>query len=198
MNAVFLVFIKQSSKGTDTMAIKKLTFSFEVPVTQLLGLIATGNTGLKIDVLGDDKVHHVPRLMNGQAQKLLEGPKTGKHPKTNRGKDASGKPAIAWQRLLEAFAKNPDHTKGIGDLGTLLEGFGLSKKSVSPQLSMMQKKGWLKRLDAGVYQMTAKGGVMAQRLGFHIADRKLKTKKKSKDKPAPPAEPVTVTETDHG
>jgi hypothetical protein len=168
------------------MAIKKLTFTFEVPITQLLGLIATGNTGLKIDVQGDERA--IPKkLLNGHAPKLLTGPpmqeRRGGH--TQRGRDENGKPAIGWHKMLEALAKNPEHTKTTIDLGHLLETLGLSKKSVSPQISMMQKKGWLKRLEPGVYQMTAKGGVEASRLGFMTAPRKAKKAKPTKSAAAP-------------
>jgi hypothetical protein len=148
------------------MPIRKLNFSFEVPITQLLGLIATGNAGLKIDVIGDDRVGHAPKRINGHAPKLLEGPK--------RGKNGDHKHPPSWQAMLRALAKHPEHTKAVGELGHLLVGMGLSAKSVSPQLSMMKKKGWVRQVESGVYQMTAKGGVEAQRLGFEVTDRKLK------------------------
>lgn len=178
------------------MAIKKLTFSFEVPITQLLGLIATGNTGLKIDVAGDERATKaVKALANGHAPKLLESPDA--HAK--RQKKRNDMPG--WHLLLKAMAANPEHTKAVRDLAKMLSGAGLSEKSVSPQLSMMQKKSWMKRIDEGVYQLTAKGALQAEKLGFHVSERRLKAKKKtlrtqlSKQKRKPETTPETTLET---
>lgn len=151
------------------MAIKKLTFSFEVPITQLLGLIATGNTGLKIDVAGDEHPQKIVKaLANGAAVKLLEGPKP------NRSSNRSSNGIPSWQIMLRAFAANPDHTKATRDLMPLLTEVGLKKNSASPQLEMMKRKGWLKRIDKGVWQLTAKGAVEAGKLGFPVATPTLK------------------------
>ena len=161
------------------MAIKKLTFSFEVPITQLLGLIATGNSGLKIDVLGDDRPAPQKRLNHHNGVKLLEGPK---HVQKPRVRSTNGQPS--WVSMLEAFAKNPEHTKSTADLGKLLVKNGLSSKSVSPQLSKMQSEGFVTRTEPGVYRLTAKGLREAIKRGFG-AERK--TPKKTA-----PAAAVTV------
>jgi hypothetical protein len=156
------------------MAIKKLTFSFEVPITQLLGLIATGNTGLKIDVLGDDRPTPQKRLNHHNGVKLLEAPKQSRV-QPSRIRSTNGKPS--WISMLEAFAKNPEHTKSTTDLGKLLVANGLSAKSVSPQLSMMQGEGFVTRTEPGVYRLTAKGLREAIQRGFGVARKPPKKKK---------------------
>lgn len=160
------------------MAIKKLTFSFEVPITQLLGLIATGNTGLKIDVAGDERsTKAIKALANGHAPKLLESPEAHARRGTTNRSD-NGMPS--WHMMMKALAANPDHTKSTMDLGKMLASTGLSEKSVSPQLSKMKKDGFVKAIDKGVYQLTAKGALHAEKLGFPVAHRKLKPKPKKK------------------
>jgi hypothetical protein len=156
------------------MAIKKLTFSFEVPITQLLGLIATGNSGLKIDVLGDDRPAPQKRLNHHNGVKLLEAPK---QPRIPRVRSANGKPS--WVSMLEALAKNPEHTKSTTDLGRVLEANGLSAKSVSPQLSKMQENGMVTRTEPGVYRLTAKGLREAIQRGFGVTRKPPKKKKKA-------------------
>lgn len=182
------------------MAIKKLKFAFEVPITALLGLIAAGNTGLKIEVIGDDR-EMPPHLLNGHGMKLLEGPKPAllEGPK----KRYSPKPLSidarpshktigdtpSWQQMLRAFARNPEHTKTAADLKKLIVSIGLMETSMSPQLAMMKNSGLIRSLSTGVYQLTAKGVATAEKLGFHVAGTKSDTKPKPKDKPKPKSKP---------
>ena len=177
------------------MAIKKLTFSFEVPITQLLGLIATGNSGLKIDVLGDDKPVSQHRLNGRNGVKLLEGPKRQDKGPRNRG--TNGVPS--WIIMLEALAKNPEHTKTTGDLGKVLVANGLSAKSVSPQLTKMQSEGFVTRVEPGVDKLTASGIREAikrgHKIGHSMAAKKKPPKKK---KPAVAAAPAVAAEVGHG
>ena len=172
------------------MPIKNLRFSFDVPITALLGLIATGNAGLKIDVYGDDKPGKIPRLpKNGT--KLLEGPKPG------RVKNGAGRPS--WLLMLEAMAKNPEHTETTVDLGAMLVSHGLAKNSVSPQMTMMKKNGFVTKIDQGVYRLTASGLREAAKRGYKVANASAPKKRKKKTNPAAAAAPAAVAaEADHG
>lgn len=156
------------------MAIKKLTFSFELPVTQLLGLIATGNTGLKIDVLSDDKIHAL-KALNGARPKLLEGPKkphgnTGNAGPKTRGKDASGQPLTAYNAILRALAKASDHTLTLAKLRPIVAELGLSPSSANSQISLMRTRGQAKHVADGTYQLTKNGLAEAEKR--HLIRRK--------------------------
>jgi hypothetical protein len=198
------------------MAIKKLTFTFEVPITQLLGLIATGNSGLKIDVMGDDKVHPIAKALNGAhpAMKLLEGPKAAKPAKAHgvgtgngprqRGKDGNGEPITAYNAILRALAKASDHEMQLAELRTVVGGTGLSPSSANSQISLMRTRGIARRAGEGVYQLTARGLAEAEKRGLVKAHPKAHPKpkppKKKPPAPAPEAaEPAPVAaEQDHG
>jgi hypothetical protein len=127
------------------MAIKKVTFSFDVPITQLLGLIATGNAAMKIDVYGDDHVVKAKRL-NGHSPKLLEGP--------NKSKQRGPKSAyrLLWDQLAAEQARG---FRPVELSGRLTEA-GLSPKSVSPQLTKLRHGGNVKRVGKN-YFITPRG-----------------------------------------
>jgi hypothetical protein len=127
------------------MAIKKVTFSFDVPITQLLGLIATGNAAMKIDVYGDERPAKVNRLNGHHAPKLLEGPT----PKKRNGKSA-------YRLLWDQFAADKDRKFRPVELAPALIATGLSGKSVSPQLTKLRQDGNV-RLTTDGYQITPKG-----------------------------------------
>ena len=138
------------------MAIKKVTFSFDVPITQLLGLIASGGADLKIDVYGDHKPPKAVKLLNGHAPKLLEGPKRG-------GRKTRGT-KTAYRALFDALAAQPDlHFKPVQLQPAVVE-CGLSEKSVSPQLTKLRQDGNVKRHGDGTYQITTKGVAAHARL----------------------------------
>jgi hypothetical protein len=148
------------------MAIRKLTFSFEVPITQLLGLIATGNTGLKIDVLSDDKIHAL-KALNGARPKLLEGPKkphgnVGNGGPKVRGKE-HGKPITAYNAIIRALAKAADHTLTVTDLRSVVGSLGLSPSSASPQISAMRTHWHVKHIGEATYQLTKNGLAEAEK-----------------------------------
>lgn len=191
------------------MAVKGFEMSFFISTEEILAFVAARNVGVKISALSDGKSLKQPRVPK-EERKLLEGPKDDDDKEVKqrrakgpmrRGKDENGNAVIAWQQMLQSFAKHPHHRRAVGELGAVLESIGLAPKSVSPQVSMMQNKGWLKRLEPGVYQLTAKGGVMAQQLGYKVADRKVEKKAKppkavapkkvkpKKEKPKKPNEP---------
>jgi hypothetical protein len=192
------------------MAIKKLTFTFEVPITQLLGLIATGNSGLKIDVMGDDKVHPIAKALNGAhpAMKLLEGPKPAKahgigtgNGKRQKGQDANGQPITAYNTILRALAKASDHEMQLSELRPMVGDIGLSPGSANSQISLMRTRGVVRRAGEGVYQLTARGVAEAEKRGLVKAHPKPKPKppKKKTPAPAPEAEPAPVAaEQDNG
>jgi hypothetical protein len=127
------------------MAIKKVTFSFDVPITTLLGLIATGNADMKINVYGDDH-HPKPKRLNGHTPALLEAPR-------KRG----GGNKSAYRLLWDQFAAAKDRSFRPVDLVADLIAGGLSNKSVSPQLTLLRKHGNVRRVGKGTYQITARG-----------------------------------------
>jgi hypothetical protein len=139
------------------MPIKKLTFTFEVPITQLLGLIATGNSGLKIDVLGDDRPHKAKAPLNGQVP-LIEGPKRKPGGGGKRGKVPSS------TRVLLAMIETPDHTITNKTAGAMLESHGMAGKSVSPIFTVFRRKKYVTRAQPGVFRLTAAGLREAQKI----------------------------------
>ena len=156
------------------MAIKKVTFSFDVPITQLLSLIATGNAAMKIDVYGDEKVHRLPKALNGHAPKLLEGPKQltetikqSGSPKAPRQQGMkNGKPITGFDALLTAFAKRSDNTLTMDAAREVMTDVGLSPISASSQIHLMKNRGLIRNTAKGVNQLTHKG--LAE-----VAERKL-------------------------
>jgi hypothetical protein len=190
------------------MAIKKLNFSFEVPITALLSLIATGNTGLKIDVLGDDKSHPIGKLLNGAhpAMKLLEGPKGPKkgggigspgQPR-QRGVE-NGQPITAYNAMMKAMGARSDHTLSNADLRALVGGIGLAPSSANSQISLMRTRGHAKRIGEGIYQLTAHGIMECEKRGFKVVGKNRKPPdKKKKSKASASAETPVAAESDHG
>lgn len=177
------------------MAIKKLNFSFEVPITALLGLIATGNSALKIDVFGDDKTSQTAKLLNGAHPKIgrLEGPKKAKSKKgvgtgngpRQRGKDEHGKPITAYNTILRTLAKAPNHTMLLSDLRSKIAAIGLNPSSANSQISLLRTRNLAKRIGEGEYRLTANGLHEAERRGL------------VRPKAAPKAD-APVTESDNG
>lgn len=155
------------------MAIKAFEISFLISTEDMLAFVATRNGAVRINALSDGSSQPVkmPKQVAPPKSKpkLLAGPKTkGKKRRAKKGDTPS------WQLMLQAFAKHPDHTRQLKSLESIMTAHGLSTKSISPQISMMKKKGYLKQLDKGTYQMTSKGGSMASQLGFHVAERREK------------------------
>jgi hypothetical protein len=139
------------------MAIKKLTFSFDVEMPELLAFIAARNSNLRIDVMGDKP--KTPKALNGTAPKMLEGPRgLG----VGKGRPKAGVPS--WQLILKAMVAAPEHTTAVLGLRPMMESHGLSDKSISPQITNMIGKGFVKRIRPGVYQATAKGVAEAAKL----------------------------------
>lgn len=146
------------------MPIKKVTFSFDVPITQLLSLIATGNAAMKIDVYGDDK-HHV---MNGRH---LTGPKVAgllEAPK-RKSKNKSGVKRgdmTAYEIIARSILADPGHRIDTKTLHPIFEQAGLSRNSISPQVHLMYAKGYLHRSANGQYSITKSGFKHFTQRGF--------------------------------
>jgi hypothetical protein len=180
------------------MAIKKLTFSFDVPITAFLGLIATGNSGLKIDVVGDDKVHPLARALNGHnGVKLLEGPKHGNSGQTGpraRGKDAHGHTKTAYVAILETLARAPDYTATVRELRPIVQKLGLADNTAASQVALMRTRGHAKRIGEGTFQLTKPGIAECERRGIAVIgqSRKAKAKRPPKPKTPAPAAPVAA------
>lgn len=154
------------------MAIKAFEISFLISTEDMLAFVATRNGAVRINALSDGNSQPVKMPPK---PKLLAGPKTkGKERRAKTPPRTKKSDMPSWQLMLQAFAKHPDHTRQLKSLESIMTAHGLSTKSISPQISMMKKKGYLKQLDKGTYQMTSKGGSMASQLGFHVAERREK------------------------
>jgi hypothetical protein len=146
----------------DFMAIKNLRLSFDVPIAELLALVATRNSALHIDVISD---HKEPRkkLANGTALAgLLEGPKSTRAGRARGeahrpGKDADGQRITVYQAICKTILAAPDQEHAIIDLGKSVAEHHLNPKSVSPQISIMVKAGDVKRSGFGKVKLTKQG-----------------------------------------
>jgi hypothetical protein len=143
------------------MAIKKVTFSFDVPVEELLALVMTRNAGLRVDVFGTDKSKAHPKQLNGHPpQALLEAPKRKRHTK----RDASGNVVPIKRLLLKKMLDADNHSLQRDQLKSVLTEAGYSAKSLNNQIGFMRKDGFAKRTAEGIYQLTANGLRAAKKL----------------------------------
>jgi hypothetical protein len=134
------------------MPIKTLRFSFDVTLPALLSLVAAGTTGLKIDVLGSDKIDkNAAKLLNGHAPKLLESPERVK------ARDAHGKRITAKTVILAHLFEHKDRACKAKELGEVVAANGFGANSHSPVLTNLKQAGFVKRSGAAMYQITAKG-----------------------------------------
>jgi hypothetical protein len=136
------------------MAIKKLTVSFDLPVATFLSMLAAGNSGMKIDVFGDEP--KTRKLLNGHAPRLAHDPKLieatpQRHARRGRGIKT------AYRAMFDLFAERPDYKFKPVELQPAVVAAGLSYKSVSPQLHRLRKHGNVKRHGDATYQITARG-----------------------------------------
>ena len=140
------------------MALKKMRVSFDIDIPVFLSMLAAANSGMNIDVFGDDKPPKLPKqLRNGHAPKLLEGPKQ-RGGAVQRGADSNGKRVTAYSTLLAFFAANKDRGIRPVELQPSLEAIGLAAKSVSPQLTKLRQDGFVKKNPAdGLYHVPARG-----------------------------------------
>lgn len=131
------------------MALKKMRVSFDIDIPVFLSMLAAGNSGMSVDIFGDDKPAKVPKqLKNGHAPKLLEGPKDRKP----RGA------VTAYSTILAFFVANKDRGIKPVEIQPQLTAIGLSTKSVSPQLTKLRQDGFVKKNPAdGLYHVTARG-----------------------------------------
>jgi hypothetical protein len=135
------------------MAIKKITVSFDLPIQTFLSMLSVGNSGMKIDVFGDDGPIRKAKLLNGQKPALLEGPKAGRGV---RGRDANGKPVNGRHIMLKHFAENRDRHVHPVEFNELLKAVGLNG-SASGAIHNFRTRGLIKRIGKGAYTITAKG-----------------------------------------
>lgn len=141
------------------MAIKKIRFAFDLPIADLLALVATRNDALHIDVVGDGKPDKLPKQLRGpDAQRLLEGPKkvngAGMH--KVKAKDEHG-PVTTYQAVAIFLMRAPDHTGTHAAIKEALTPLGVNSVSISPQLAKMRKDGNIKQTTQGSYKLTAHG-----------------------------------------
>ena len=141
------------------MPIKNLRFSFDVPIADLLALVATRNDSLHIDVIGDGKEAKVPKqLRNAQAgiAGLLEAPKSGKGGNTKiKARDEHG-PITTYHAVGLFLLVAPDHSGTMTTIKETLMPLGVNPVSISPQMGKMRTDGNA-RLKDGVYTLTAAG-----------------------------------------
>ena len=142
------------------MAIKSVNFSFNVPIEQLLMLVASGNVAMKVDVYGNDKVAKGLKALNGHpAPKLLEGPKAKNPNKTGNGARA----------ILEFLVAHPEHKATSAELRALTDPLGLHKNTAATMMSAYKRKGFIKTAGEGVFQLTAAGIKECARRGVEIS-----------------------------
>lgn len=137
------------------MPIKKISVTFDIPIAQFLGILAAGNSGMKIDVFGDE-----PKKRNGHAPLLLEKPGVPKlgMPRMGRGrKDDNGNPISARIILLRVLAASGEKTSTKVLTEALSQAGYASANTASSQLWTLQRVGHVKRIGKGEYQITAKG-----------------------------------------
>jgi len=158
------------------MAIKKLTFSFDVPLTSLLSLIAAGQADLRIDVLGDDKPLSAKALAAAGISGLLPRPHGHTDVTRSRGIDASGNRKTAKAAMLEGMAKAAGHTMTLAQMRPLVAALGLSPASANSQISFITKKGWAETTEPGKHRLTESGLTECARRGFDVI-KPPKTKK---------------------
>jgi len=145
------------------MAIKNVTFSFDIPITMLLSLIETGNAAMRVDVYGDNKPPKGVPAINGHAPKLLEAPKP-KKARTRRSRTGPRNNVPNWHLIILALADAPDRTLSHNDMKPILVARGMSANSASPITTVMRQKGWVKRIGDGTFQLTQRGERQAAKL----------------------------------
>lgn len=134
------------------MAIKKLRIAFDVPIAELLALMATRNDALHIDVIGDGKEDKLPKQLRQSGLPLLEGPAR----KRNKAQDEHG-PLSTYQAIAIFLMKSPDHTGTMTAMKAALVPFGVNPVSISPQMGKMREDGNVKMIEKGTYRLTAAG-----------------------------------------
>jgi hypothetical protein len=72
------------------MPIKKLRFSFDLPIGDILALIATRNEALQIDVVTDNREPKKLPKAHSDIAGLIEGPSSKRGQAANRGADELG------------------------------------------------------------------------------------------------------------
>jgi hypothetical protein len=136
------------------MAIRKMRFSFEVDMATLVQVLAQANSGVKVDVYGDDKppkgLHHIKQ----HEPKLLEAPK--KHRVDGQRKPReNGRPTV-YATLLAFLVAHKDRAVGTNELKPIIVAIGAAPNSVSPQVHKLRQDGFIKPHGDG-YQVTARG-----------------------------------------
>src|SRR3954468_19034208 len=98
------------------MPIKKLRFSFDLPIGDILALIATRNEALQIDVVSDNREPRKLPKAHSEIAGLIEGPSSKRGKSGNRGTDEHG-PISGRTAIVIALMKNPDATFTPKDFG---------------------------------------------------------------------------------
>jgi hypothetical protein len=129
------------------LALKKLRVSFDIDIPVFLQMVAAGNCAMKIDVFGDGAHAKPPKLLNGHAPKLLEGPKT----RRSRGDRPSN-----YAVLLALLAQHKDRAVKVDVLKQAVVDNGGAPNSSSPQLAKLRADGFVKKTVDG-YQITPRG-----------------------------------------
>jgi hypothetical protein len=161
------------------MAIKKIYLNIGINVEDLIALAVARNTNIDISLFSDEKPAKLPKaLKNGHTPLLLEGPKTERQ----RGKTPDGKPMTAYNRIIQILAAKPNHIETLEVFRPAVAELGLKPSTANSQMPVLMKRGHVRRLDEGKYQLLAAGLKYAKGQGFHIAEQK--QKKSKKEEPA--------------
>lgn len=131
------------------MALKKMRVSFDIDIPVFLSMLATANSGMKIDVYGDDKPpKELKRQLNGHhAPKLLAAPKQ------RRGKGGT----TSYAAILAHLVAHKDSGFKAKELTPIIVAIGKAPNSVSPQLGKLRVDGMVKKDKDGLYRATPKG-----------------------------------------
>ncbi|MEH2525896.1 MULTISPECIES: hypothetical protein [unclassified Bradyrhizobium] len=167
------------------MAIKKVTFSFDIPIENLLALVAAGNAGMRVDVYGSDKTKALPKALTQNAHAgLLEGPRPS-NAQRGTGIDENGQPIKSMTVVLKHLAQRPAYISDLNSIKTALHNAGLTSPATHhSQMYTCVKNGWAVRLGAAQYKLTAEGLRECARRGVAIAEAP-KSDKATKGKAKP-------------
>jgi hypothetical protein len=129
------------------MSIKKIRVSFDLDMEIFMRMLAHGNDAVRFEVYGDQP--KVPKVRK-EAQ-AVDGVKA--LPKPARAIDAPPVRIV----LFDYIKANKDGPIPVKAMCAYIEQHGYAATSVYHALSALMKAKYIKRVDAGVYQITEKG-----------------------------------------
>jgi hypothetical protein len=120
------------------MRIKKIHVGFDIDMEVFLQMVAHGNSGMKIEVFGAEPPKPKRQVVQ-EKPALLEGPK----------------PTLG-EVVSKFMLEHKDRAIGIKELQELSTKHGFSPTSAQPTMQALRKKGLVKRVSPGLFQVTDK------------------------------------------